>query len=301
MAVGLQTPPSDVTAENLAQIAVSLERAAAATYCRLAEEMGRLYNPAAVEMFERLVAVEQEQEQEVIDQVKKLGLTVPPAATAPPEDKTGEAEERAAHDLVLTPWRALNLAVQNERSAFEFFTSIAANCETDEVRQQAESFASLKLEHLALLRLERKRAYRTAERTRLEAIVGRDIPRSFAAFKASADKLLAALRERYQRLGNDADIAGDGATAGLLRDLAAEIDAERSARPLPDEEAVGAVTDILRDALRETEAAFDAFMAVAEKATDEEMAKAAQVLAAACVRRLERLRDRLTAHLEALA
>ncbi len=301
MAVELQTPPSDVTAENLAQIAVSLERAAAATYCRLAEEMGKLHNPAAVEMFERLVAVEQEQEQEVIGQVKKLGLPVPPATTAPPEDKTGEAEDRAAHDLVLTPWRALNLAVQNERNAFEFFTSIAANSEDDEVQQQAESFASLKLEHLTLLRLERKRAYRTAERTRLEAIVGRDIPRTFTAFEVSADRLLTALRESYQRLGNDAEIAGDGETAGLLRELAGQIEADRRASPPPEEEPVALVTEILRAALRETEAAFDAFMAVAENATDEEMAKAAQTLAATCVRRLERLRDRLTAHLEALA
>ncbi len=300
MALELQTSPSDVTAENLAQIAVSLERSAAATYCRLAQKMTRLHNPAAVEMFERLMEVGKEHEREVRHRIRTHGMPEPRVDADLSAEANSKAEDRAARDLVLTPWRALNLAVQKERDAFELFTSIAANSNDEEVRQQAENFASLKLEHLTLLRLERKRAYRTAERTRLEAIVGRDLPRTMAEYTQSADRVLAALCDRYKTLSEDAENAGDAFSAGLLRDLAGEIDHIRDTPSHPDEEPIGSVTEILRAALRETEAAFDAFMAVAENATDEDMALAAQDMAAGCVKRLERLRDRLTAHLEDL-
>ena len=53
MTLDIHNPPTDLSLENLAQIATSLEHSAAATYCRLAAEMGKLHNPEAVQVFER--------------------------------------------------------------------------------------------------------------------------------------------------------------------------------------------------------------------------------------------------------
>ena len=205
-----------------------------------------------------------------------------------------------------------NLSDKDEKESFEFFSALAANAEQEDVRQQSENIAAKKLEHIALLRLERKRTWRTNERARLESIVGRDTPLTLASFEETTTRLKTALRRRYLDLATEADpLADDMAnnvvnnlTATLLRDLAAEIpdlngqNAELSS--LPDIPLHTDLPAVMRAALRETEAAFDAFMSVAAHAASEDIVDAAQEEAGECVARLERLRDGLTVHISEL-
>ncbi|MBT3703024.1 MAG: hypothetical protein HOE62_12395 [Alphaproteobacteria bacterium] len=318
MTLDIQNPPTDLTLESLAHLAASLERAAAATYCRLATEMKKLHNPDAVEMFKRLVEIEQGYETETEQWATSLGLDPDVIKTSENADDSlranagDERMRRAATDVLLTPWQALNLAVKNEKESFEFFSALAANAEQEDVRQQSENIAAKKLEHIALLRLERKRTWRTNERARLESIVGRDTPLTLASFEETTTRLKTALRRRYLDLATEADpLADDMAnnvvnnlTATLLRDLAAEIpdlngqNAELSS--LPDIPLHTDLPAVMRAALRETEAAFDAFMSVAAHAASEDIVDAAQEEAGECVARLERLRDGLTVHISEL-
>jgi len=303
MTFDIQTPPAGYSLDTLAQSAVSMERAAAATYCRLVDEMSRLHNPEAVQMFERLVEIELGYQAEIEEWIKSLGLELPSSTGAP--DQVSDLEDEAAENLLLTPWQALNLAVGNEQAAFEYFSDFAANADDEEVRQHSENIASRKLEHIALLRLERKRAWRTDARARLEAIVGQDIPRTLENFKDTSDRLMGALRARYLDLGAVAETQAEPDAAILLRQLAAEISGSTDHAPEMAEASVAVKTaDIfttLRAALRETEAAFDAYMSVAARAEAEDIVDAAQTHASECVLRLEQLRDQLSGSINDLS
>jgi len=299
MVFDTRTPPTDMTVDSLAQITIAMERAAAATYCRLADDMKTLHNPAAVEIFEHLVEVEREHEREITAWAESLAIELAAAVG----EQAAATEPREAQSLTLTPWQALNMAIANEQKAFEFLSDIAANAGHDDVRGQAEKFASKKLEHIALLRLERKRAYRTDERARLEAIVGNEIPATLDAFESSSERLMNGLAVRYFELADEAGEAADEISVALLRQLAVGIANNTEPPTLPG---AGANTNadiaaILRAALRETEVAFDAFIAVAERAESEDIVDAAQRRSGDCVALLERLRDRLTAHIESLS
>jgi rubrerythrin len=310
MTLDIQNPPTDLTLESLAHLAASLERATGATYCHLAAEMKKLHNPDAVDMFKRLVEIERGYEAEIELWAASLGLN--PAAvkaTEAPENihqmaTDDERMHRAATDILLTPWQALNLAVKNEKESFEFFSALAANAEREDVRQQSEIIAAKKLEHIALLRLERKRAWRTDERARLETIVGRDIPLTLASFSETTTRLKTALRRRYLDLATEAGLLADDMTATLLRELAAEVPEFKAENvdlsPLSDRPTHTDIPGVLRAALRETEAAFDAFISVAAHADSEGIVDAAHVEASECVTRLERLRDGLTFHIAGL-
>ncbi len=301
MVINSRVPPADMTIDSLAHIAVAMERAAAATYCRLAEGMERLHNPTAVKVFEHLVDVEREHEREITAWAVNLGISLPAISDDDVGNKAKTTEPNAARNLTLTPWQALNMAVASEKSAFEFFSMIAASARVDDVRRQAEHFASKKLEHIALLRLERKGAYRTDERARLEAIVGTEIPVTLGAFETSAERLMNGLADRYFELADEAKTSGDDVSVSLLQQLAVSIASSAKSPMLSGGKTNTDITETLRAALRETEAAFDAFIAVAERATDEDVVGAAQRRAGDCVALLERLRDRLTAHFESLS
>ena len=285
-----------------------MERNAAATYCRLADNMKHLHNPEAVKTFERLVDIERGYEREI--EMWASDLDIEPAApdetgiVPGADEELGEVEGEAAIDLMLTPWQALDMAVKDQQRAFEYFSDVASNAGDEDVRLQSEKIASRKLEHIALLRLERKRAWRTDERARIDVLVGQELPQSMESYQTSAQRVLGALRQRYLDLAQDADERDGAAEASLMREMAAGISGGTRPEELPavnkgraEERDLAAV---VRAALRETEAAFDAYMIVAARAEQEDIMDAAQKDAAGCVTRMEHLRDCLSSHIETL-
>jgi rubrerythrin len=311
MTPDINNPSTDLTLENLAHLTVAVERETTATYCRLAEDMKRLHNPEAVQIFERLVEIEHGYEAEIANWARELDLDMDQepdldhAWTSSGSDGRSPAaktEDRAATDLVLTPWQALNMAVQRQQETFEYFSDLAASARDDTVRQQAEKIASQTLEHISLLRLERRQAWRSKERTRLDAVIGLDIPLTLATFEAASGKLFSALRQRYLEIATLTYPVNKDAAA-LLRGLAAAIpDVATGLEPVVGGEATvdDDLAALLRTALRETEVAFDSLMGVAAQAKNEEVVEAAQISAAACVDRLAQLRDCLTGHIDGL-
>jgi hypothetical protein len=59
----------------------------------------------------------------------------------------------------LTPYKALSIAVKGEERAFSFWTHVATDAESEEVKTQAEMLARQELAHAARLRFERRRAF----------------------------------------------------------------------------------------------------------------------------------------------
>lgn len=69
------------------------------------------------------------------------------------------AMENAMRSALLTPYRALALAVQEAQQSFAAYAQIAALAQPSAVRQQAENLARKELARAAALRQARRRAY----------------------------------------------------------------------------------------------------------------------------------------------
>ncbi len=139
---------------------------------------------------------------------------------------------------LLTPYRALSLAVREKERAFAFYVEISAHAETPAVRALAEDLARMELDHAAILRrrrraaFHRERAYPTpplpADPAALEnqsAIWEAQV----AAASGHAERLRALSRnaERYMEVAEQAKHealleAAQRLAAQTLRQLAAE-------------------------------------------------------------------------------
>jgi rubrerythrin len=85
------------------------------------------------------------------------------AARAPDQCVPAPSDD-AAEDLdpdIATPYQALATAVRSAEEAFRYYSHFASSAEGETVRAQAEALAKEALTHAALLRRERRRAYRS--------------------------------------------------------------------------------------------------------------------------------------------
>lgn len=150
------------TPSDLMSIALQAEREAIRRYSLLAAKMREGDNQSAAELFERMVAEEQEHESLLLEWMAQEGIKENPDTPAiswqDPNISTTYNEE-ARDPYQSSPYRALAFAVHNEEIAFRFYTHVAANSENKKVREYAEMLAREELGHAALLRAERRRAY----------------------------------------------------------------------------------------------------------------------------------------------
>ncbi len=140
-------------------IADALERAAVRRYEALGACMRRVGHADLARVFEALA----QEERQHVDSVEHLmaasqsaGSAGDIAGFALPE--TFEIGDAAAAAL-LTPYKALGIAVRGEEQAFSFWTYLASEAANSEVRAQAEAMARQELVHAAKLRHARRQAY----------------------------------------------------------------------------------------------------------------------------------------------
>jgi rubrerythrin len=189
--------------EEVLAIADALERSAVARYAALAHCMRQVGNSELAAIFEGLSA----EEKLHVGGVERLShelLRGSPRAdlrewTLP---ETFGAEEIGPVAL-LTPYKALSIAVRAEERAFAFWSYVASEADGDDVRSEAEGMARQELVHAAKLRHVRRQAYHAerAHRARPEvesrtahgaAVVRDDLNRSIAV---AAGLLLSAARK----------------------------------------------------------------------------------------------------------
>ena len=75
-----------------------------------------------------------------------------------PEAMSDEECDEAGGAYLMTPHRALSLAVHNEERAFALFSNIASMADLAAVREHAEKLAKEELDHVVSLRVKRRRA-----------------------------------------------------------------------------------------------------------------------------------------------
>jgi rubrerythrin len=150
--------PVKTTAEVLA-IAEALEQAAVQRYAALGQCMRRVGHADVARIFEDLA----EEEKRHVESVHRLADLWRPTEAAPDIGRWVLPEtfemEQAGSAALLTPYKALSIAVRGEERAFSFWTYVASEADQDEIRVKAETMARQELVHAAKLRHERRRAF----------------------------------------------------------------------------------------------------------------------------------------------
>lgn len=294
------------TVEELMDLATGMEHDAAVRYEGLAAAMDRRNEPALAKLFRDLATLEHEHEDGISRWAAREGLRRPePAhfAWRLPETFGDEAEGAAAH--VLSPYEALAMAVRNEERAFAFYTYVSAMAEEGEVQRRAEALAREELNHVALLRDWRRRAYHAAR-----PAPQREVPSSPEELRTLALSLEQGSVDVDEAVAATLDAGGSPEAAHLLRHAAdqarhrvAEYGAT-SGEPPPGSTAAegaraagllhaGALTPAgaLRLSLRNAEEVVGIYMEAAERATDERVLDEAQRLAEQAMGRLALVRS----------
>lgn len=286
-------PPGHVaSSEELLAIAHAMEREAGRRYRELAGHMRRQDEQPLAVLFDFLARIE-DKHAEGIDDRATIVTGKPVDPTSVRWDLPENFDEEEARSHLLTPYRALAIAVRNEERAFAFFTYLAAHAENNEVRRLAEESAKDELDHAALLRRERRRAWRSQH----QETPGRPEAEKIASvaellMRAAAIERAAAAQHRV--LAATLAAKGDHVLAGLFEQAAADEQAtadEAAARLGSAADAVGASgpaepARTIRDGLRLLEDTFERYAHVSEASGDEALMIEAQTLAQRALRRL---------------
>lgn len=289
---------------QLLGLATAMEETTAQRYQRLAARMERLNEREVAGTFSALVEEQRDHLEEIAR--RSIELTgAPPPALADPRGLPSEISrswDEAEASALLTPYRALGVAVDNEMLAFAFYSYVAAQSDDATVRATAEWLAGKALDHAALLREERRRAYRregarhardgrpmldasslpefVLQSRRLEsraAVFHRRIASWLAALgEDAASKTITEVAERERAAGLE---AADGTVEAARAELA------QAAKLLP----------LLRAALAEAERLHQAYLDLADRTRDEQVLAAAQRAADRTLQSLAAIAARLQA------
>lgn len=292
------------TLRDLMSIAAAMEREAVARYGLLAAEMTRRGDHGLAVAFQAMLEEERDH-LDAIERWSRAATGLPPAETAlpwqlPPE--IARSWDEVAESALLTPYRALSIAVLNEERGFAFYSYLAANAEDGAVQEAAERLAAEELNHAALLRRERRRAYRREQSS--AGAPGAQPPTTATDFARRAERVERAAAMVHARIAQRLAALGDKNDAAAFETLAAE--ERQAAGPVAETEAAPAHTsgedlsamsrvELLRSGLAETERLYDFYVDLADHAGEESVLRSAQSGAARAVRHLGLIAARLHA------
>lgn len=261
--------------DHLLGLANAVEVEAVSRYAQLAELMDQRGEGETAKVFREMCAIEKGHVDMVARRATSLGRRLPPPAEftwrLPPE--LGASWDEVRHSALLTPYRALALAVTNEERAFALYSYIAAAADDDEVAREAETLAREELSHAAELRVLRRRAYHRAFPAERPAAV-----ESLADFQNLDGHLARRAAEVLTAIAASLDAAGDGESAEQLRHLARREEAAVAGAPAgkgytPQANRPG---PLLQEALCPLEAASEHYEHLVDQAASEEVLRAAQ-------------------------
>lgn len=290
--------------EDLLGLANAIEAEAVARYEQLAELMNHRGERETAAVFQEMRAIEQGHVDWVERQAASFGRRLPPAADFAwllPAD-LGDSWKEAQHSLLLTPYRALAIAVDNEERAFALYSYIAANAEDREVAQQAEALAREELAHAAALRVRRRHAYHEAFPQRRPAPdSSAETPQELHALDARLARETAAA---LHGIGQALDEAGDRDSARLVHMLArletvAVGDQEGVAETSPKRCDAGTPQELLKAALRRLETVSETYETVVARAARDDLLQSAQASLQRIVESIAAVSHRLS-HLETI-
>ena len=268
-------------------LARAMEIDAANRYTETAALLRQQGEPELAKVFDHLAETEQGHVAQVAawaehrSEASALDLPLP----WPIPDTFDMPPAETASSRLMTPYKALASAVRHEQRSFAFWTYVSAHAEEAEVKTAAERMALEELEHVSLLRRERRRAFHTElqEESAINRAVG------FAAL-ATLERRLAALIEQDPDCCADEKCAVSLAVSG--RDAASKLDVLVSQRLTP-----ATVTEVLPSGRQDdiealAEYLAEVYLQLADNARDGGMLSSLQELAKLAVYRLGILTSR---------
>ncbi len=261
--------------DELLAVAAALEREAAVRYRALSARMARQGDASMAAQFNLLADIEDHHASHVAERGQAL-LGHAPGPRNAGWDLPSNYNEEEARGATLGAYQALAFAVRNEERAFVFYTYVAAEAKDPGVRALAEELARDELEHAALLRHHRRRAFHT-ERPRVV-----EIPQSVDVLRAWVQRWYGEAAVAHAALAKALDEGGETEDAVIFQRLAEQ---EKKAA----DGAVGAAIPKLRsaaDGLRLLEEGFDRFALISERSDNERVVTEAQRLAGEMIARL---------------
>jgi rubrerythrin len=278
------------SAEELMAIAHAMEREAARRYHGFADRMRLQGEDNLAALFTFLAGIEEKHAHQV-DVRARLIVGKSPDAASVKWDLPESFDRDEAPAYLLTPYRALAIAVRNEERAFAFFSYLAAGAEDERVRQLAEEFAKDELDHAALLRRERRKAWRRTGARGPFTAGSLERPESLSALRAQAAAMEHAAAEGHRVLAVSLRARGNAAMATLFEKAAAdEAACAQSLEAQTEERETGirleAEPGNVRDGLRILEFAFERYSDIVDRTENEQVMNEAQALSERALRRL---------------
>ena len=268
--------------DEMFAIAQAMEHEAATRYAEFARR-ARAGGAAEIgALFERLAAEEASHEASVARWSQQRRGKPPDPAYIKweiPETFDQQTAEDLATSRLASMYRILSMAVRNEERAFAFWSYVAAEAGTPDIREAAERMAHEELGHVALLRRARRDAYHAERRGRPQ---GR--PRSQSDRLAAAAALEAQLADRLDALADQSDADGQVQAhrwAARSRAMAEEISGAwgRDDGAAADPDPVAAAERLVED-----------YLDIGDLSRDEGLTTLAQSLARHAIARLAWLR-----------
>ncbi len=298
--VTFDTVPEITDVAVLFAVAIAIEREAARRYGELAARAAAAGESELADLFARLRDEEADHENGIGAWAVREGI-MPATTLAFHWDSPAvamEEEVAEAGGSRMGTWKALVIAVHNEERAFAFYINVAAKTPDADVRRYAERMAEEELEHVALLRMERRRAWQGEHAANAAALPAAGAPDATDA-DALAEYVAEVEGESARRLRAEAGYAkeaGAARTASLLEAIAAEAEERSHGREIgtvrPDLPHVSAdALQLVRDEERRLSRLYEGYIRLIDTARDERLLRRAQEETEVVLSRLARLRD----------
>ena len=286
-----------VDMQTLVGVANAIEHEALRRYALLIDRMEQQGEATTAAAFQVMLDEERKHVEAVGRWAERLGQRVPA-----PEDYAWQLPEELSSSwtdisgsALLTPYRAFAIAVENEQRAFSFYTYLAARAEDPQVMAEAEKLAVEELQHAALLRRFRRRAWHRERRPARAVDISITSARALRQLIAAHE---AAIARSHRDLGSRLRRIGDEQSARLLEELspvsprsgAPEVvpDRERQDRARDAEPLDGDAAHLLVQAQKPLEAFSETLEAVM-RTTEGELFAQAEVAMVDVVTRLARI------------
>jgi rubrerythrin len=264
-------------------MAHAMELDAATRYGETSRQLRVQGETALADLFDELAETERghiRQVDEWADHEESRRDASPPWSIPDTFDAT--ADEMARTKL-LTPYQALASAVRHEQRSFAFWTYVAAHAEAVEVKDAAERMALEELEHVSLLRRERRKAFHAG---RLGGWAAGEQPVSLATL-ATIERRLADLIEADTSSAHEHTLILSLAAAA--RNAAAKLDALHAAGHL-EFSTPALLAEQTSDVGALAEYLAEAYLRLAETSQEGDVLVIAQEVAKAAIYRLGMLR-----------
>jgi rubrerythrin len=140
------------TMDDLMSYAHALELEAAERYAEFADAMEAHNNREVAELFRKLARIEQKHAEQILEEMRWSVPPRPPASGYRWQGVEGpETADFTSLHYLMQPYHALEIALVNEKRAFEFFSSLVRRATTEKVKRAAKEMAAEEAEHVRLI------------------------------------------------------------------------------------------------------------------------------------------------------